>query len=398
MAYGARVEAASPTPLSGRVVAILGVAMVAAGVSQGFGRFTYSLLLTDIRDDFGISNTVSGALGSANLIAYLLGSLGVSLLVGRAGLALTARVGVTGVTAGLVLLAWGPTLAVVAGALLITGVSGALVWITVPGIATAEMGPTRRGAAMGFVGTGVGLGLVVASLLHTTVAAENWHDVYRIEAAIGAATTLAALWFLRGGVPARRGLAGLAALRLVPRWRNLMWAYALFALSISMFLSFLVAVLEEDAGWTAGRAGLAFSAAGFGTIAGGPIFGPLSDRIGRVAALRLALALVAASAIVVSVGFGLTAVVAAFIFGIGFTGGPTTIGARISDYVRAENFGAAYGAATLAFGAGLAVAPQLGGVIGDVAGSFRPAFGVIALCSLAAAVLPLEEPATTRGS
>ncbi|MCP5025926.1 MAG: YbfB/YjiJ family MFS transporter [Actinomycetia bacterium] len=380
----------SPSPVSSRIVAILVVAMVAAGVSQGFGRFTYSLLLTDVRDDFGVSNTVAGGLGSANLVAYLLGSLGVSLVVGRVGLALTARVGVAGATIGLVLLAWGPTIAVVTGALLITGVSGALVWITMPGIATSEMGPTRRGVAMGIVSAGVGLGLVVASLLHTTVAADDWHEVYRIEAAIGAVTTIGAFWLLRGGTPARRGLGGLAALRLVPRWQSLMGVYGLFALSISMFLSFLVAVLEEDAGWTAGRAGLAFSAVGFGTIAGGPIFGPLSDRIGRVRALRMALALIVVTAIVVPIGFGPISIFAAFWFGVGFTGGPTTVGARISDYVSAEDFGAAYGAATLAFGAGLAVAPQLGGVIGDITGSFRPAFGVVAMCSAVAAALPME--------
>jgi MFS family permease len=361
--------------------------MVAAGVSQGFGRFTYSLLLTDVRDDFGISNTVAGSLGSANLLAYLAGSLAVSLLVGRVGLALTARVGVATSTVGLGLLAWGPNVAVVTGALLVTGVSGALVWITVPGIATAEMGPTRRGAAMGVVGTGVGLGLVVASLLHTTVAADDWHDVYRIEAAIGGLTSLAALYLFRGGSPARRGLSGLGAIRLIPGWRRLLWAYGLFALSISMFLSFLVAVLEEDAGWSAGRAGLAFSAVGFGTIAGGPVFGPLSDRIGRLPALRIALVLIVTTAVIVPIGINPFSTIAAFCFGVGFTGGPTTIGARISDHVTAENFGAAYGVATLAFGAGLAVAPQLGGLIGDVTGSFRPAFGVVAGCSLIAAGL-----------
>ncbi|MCP3857002.1 MAG: YbfB/YjiJ family MFS transporter [Actinomycetia bacterium] len=375
---------------SPRVVAILAVAMVAAGVSQGFGRFTYSLLLTDVRDGFGVSNTVAGSLGSANLIAYLIGSLGVSLVVGRVGLAVTARIGVSASTIGLALLAWGPTVAVVAGALLLTGVSGALVWITVPGIAASELGPSRRGAAIGIVGAGVGLGLVAASLLHTTVAADDWHDVYRIEAAIGAVTTLAALGFLRGGAPARRGLPGLRALRIVPRWRNLLWSYGLFALSISMFLAFLVAVLEEDAGWSAGRAGLAFSAAGFGTIAGGPIFGPLSDRIGRLPALRLALALIAVTAVLVPIGSEPLSLVGAFCFGIGFTGGPTTIGARISDHVTAEDFGAAYGVATLAFGAGLAVAPQLGGVIRDVTGSFRPAFAVITVCSIGAGLLSMD--------
>ncbi|MEC8828746.1 MAG: YbfB/YjiJ family MFS transporter, partial [Actinomycetota bacterium] len=59
---------------------------VATAVSQSFGRFTYSVLYTEIRDDLGLSNTAAGGIGSLNLIGYLLGSLVVAFAVGRLGL------------------------------------------------------------------------------------------------------------------------------------------------------------------------------------------------------------------------------------------------------------------------------------------------------------------------
>ena len=112
------MAAADPAPPS-RVWTVLAVAASSAAVSQAFGRFTFSLLFTDVRNDLGLSNSRAGSLGSANLLAYLTGTLVVSLLVGRVGLSRTTRLGVVGVTTGVILLAWSPRAAVVAVALLI---------------------------------------------------------------------------------------------------------------------------------------------------------------------------------------------------------------------------------------------------------------------------------------
>ena len=105
-----------------RIVALIALAATTA-VSQSFGRFTYSVLYTDIRDDFGLSNTAAGGIGSLNLVGYLLGSLIVAFGVGRLGLIRTAKYGLAGVTVGLALLTWAPTAAVVVFALFITGLT-----------------------------------------------------------------------------------------------------------------------------------------------------------------------------------------------------------------------------------------------------------------------------------
>jgi predicted MFS family arabinose efflux permease len=369
------------------------VAAACASVSQAFGRFTYSLLLTDARDDLGISNTVAGTLGSANLAGYLAGTLVVSVLVGRLGLRRTTRVGVVGVTAGLLLLSWGPSVPWVFLGLVITGVFGAAVWITAPGLATAGLEPSRRGRAIGVVGAGIGLGIVAASLLQAAVGDGAWRTVYRIESGVAVVVTVLAFVTMRGAVPVSRGQAGLAAIRQVPRWRALLWSYALFALAMTLFMTFLVAVLKEDAGWSPSSAALAFTAVGLGTVVGGPVFGPMSDRYGRSRVLGLAFAVVALTSLVVPTGGRPWALIASFAFGGAFTGVPTTVAARIRDHVDAESFGAAFGVATLAFGVGLTVGPQLGGVLGDLTGSFRPGFVLAAVSAAVGAVLTIERGA-----
>ena len=378
--------------------AIVLLTMGCTCVAQAFGRFTYSLLITDVRDDLDLSNTVAGSVGSANLGAYLLGTLAVSLLVGRLGLSRTTRLGLVGVTLGLLLLSWGPSLPVVFAGMAVAGFSGAAVWITTPALATAELGPSRRGTAIGLVGMGIGAGIVFASVLEATVAADTWRTVYRIEVVVAAIVAAVALVVFRGGPPAGARRTSLSAIRRVPRWGRLLASYGFFAVGMSLFVTFMVAVLEEDAGWSTSATAATFITFGVGSIFGGPVFGPLSDRFGRSRVLVAAFTVMAVTALVLPLGAGLLSVIAAFCFGMAFAGVPTIITARVSDAVDAESFGAAFGVATLAFGVGLTLGPQLGGLLRDVTGSFRPAFVVVAACAVAGAAFGWEPPRREDGS
>ena len=168
-----------------KVAPILAVAAASVGVSQSFGRFTFSVLFSDMRDGLGLSNTLAGSLGSANLVAYLAGTFVVSLVVGRLGLPRIARIGVCGVTGGLALLAWSPSFPVVLAGLVLTGLFAAGVWITVPGLVTAVVPDERRGTAIGIVSGGIGVGIVIASTLNNLVGgAGAWRNVYRVEAGL----------------------------------------------------------------------------------------------------------------------------------------------------------------------------------------------------------------------
>jgi hypothetical protein len=51
---------------------------LSSGVAQGFGRFTYALLLPAINRDLLDSYVVAGLVGTANVAAYLAGTIAVS--------------------------------------------------------------------------------------------------------------------------------------------------------------------------------------------------------------------------------------------------------------------------------------------------------------------------------
>ena len=363
----------------------LSALVIATAVSQSFGRFTYSVLYIEIRDDFGLSNTVSGGIGSINLVGYLIGSLAVALTIGRLGLIKTVKCGVAGVVIGLILLSWAPNGLTAVLALFLTGFAAAGVWITTPALATNILGPDRRGLAIGWVTTGVGLGFFAACIFDAVIT--DWRAVYGLEAIIGiAAFGLLALTITSSpDAPISSGLSP-NNLRQVPSWLSLCMIYGLFAIGVSLAMTFSAALLEEDAGFKERSASLMFALIGLGLALGGPTMGWLSDRIGRNSAQLVSFAFLTISCALIATGHPVAAPISTLLFGAAFTGVVVNVTAQVSGHLSAEAFGAAYAVLTIVFGAGLAIGPQLGGIIADSSGSFRPSL-VLASCFAAAGLL-----------
>ncbi|MEC8808731.1 MAG: MFS transporter, partial [Pseudomonadota bacterium] len=131
----------------GWIIVIL-VALTAA-VGQSFGRFSFGILLPAIRDDLGISNTLVGMLGAANVGAYLLGTLAVAWATSRYRLIKVMRLGLALATLGLLVASVADSAAMLAFSLFVMGVGGAFLWIPAPVIAADAMPASRRSIAVG---------------------------------------------------------------------------------------------------------------------------------------------------------------------------------------------------------------------------------------------------------
>lgn len=362
-----------------RIVALIALAATTA-VSQSFGRFTYSVLYTDIRDDLGLSNTAAGGIGSLNLVGYLLGSLIVAFGVGRLGLIRTAKYGLAGVTVGLALLTWAPTASVVVLALFITGLTASGVWVAAPALAANVLGSDRQGLAVGWISAGVGAGFVLSCIFDVVMS--DWRSVYGTETFLGVACLVLFSLIFKDSSPSSSAKSpSPKTLQQVPGWLNLCATYGFFAIGGSLAMTFTVALLEEDAGYEAHSASLIYSLIGVGMLIGGFSMGWLIDQVGRNSTQLLSLAVMATSCVMIATGHKFGATVATMLFGVAFTGAVTSITAKVSRHLDAEAFGAAYAVVTIVFGAGLAIGPQLGGVIADSSGSFRPALLLAASCA-----------------
>jgi predicted MFS family arabinose efflux permease len=382
---------------------IIVLSMLASGVAQAFGRFSYAILLPAIERDVLQSYALAGALGTVNVAGYLAGTALISVTAARVEPARLMKLGLVVCTTGLCLLTVAPGATALAVGLVLTGIGGAAVWIPAPGLGAAAVPADRRGFVIGLVGSGIGMGIAFSSQLNGVVHVLDlggWRTVWGVEAAIAVGVTLACVLWLRPATTLEtRGRAEVAALRTVPGWLPVTLAYAAYGLSYSVFMNYLVATLEEDAGFSSAHASAVYAAMGLTIIVGGIVLGRLSDRRGRGRTLAVGLAAMAACELLVLVGSEPWAALAAAAFGLVMSGVPAVIAAHLADHLDPRAFGAAFGVITLAFGVLQVIGPQLGGWIGEETGTFTIAFLVAAAAaaagSLAAVTIP-RRPATTH--
>ncbi len=353
--------------------------MLAAAVAQGFGRFTFGVVLPDVREDvLGGSNTLAGFIATANTAAYLVGALLVGSLSARITPVASVRIGLGFSVGGLITAVLAPNPFVLTIALISMGLGGAAIWIPSPGIATTVVPDRFRGLAVGLTGSGVGIGIVFSGQLNQRLIASggNWRDVYTVHSTLGVLAIILVFALLRnrGGSQGSGGFGGFAVLTKVEGWKPLTICYFIYGFGYLLIMAFLVARLQDDSGFAPERASAIFSVAGGCTVLGGIALGRVSDRIGRRLTLLFGFPLWSAAVLLILTGQLAPVIIGAIIIGFLFGGIPSVIAAYLIDRTDSTSYGPSYAAATFAFGVAQVASPQIGGLLADWRGSFTLVF------------------------
>jgi predicted MFS family arabinose efflux permease len=195
-----------------------------------------------------------------------------------------------------------------------------------------------------------------------------------------------------GGAPAAPAHVGGARLSQILRTaRFWCFATAFFLTPVSNFMvtTHQVAHMVE-AGIEPRWAAAAFGVMGLLSAVGRATFGALSDRLGRVPAALSSYVATALGTLALLLltpgapGWLLYAFVACFGLTLGARG--PIVAALAADLYRGRTYGTVLGVITLGNRLGSAVGPWLGGVIYDLTGSYRVAFGVSIAAIVVAAV------------
>jgi MFS family permease len=357
------------------------VCALAAGMAQGFGRFSYPVLLPSLRQDLLTSYGSAGFIGTLNVGAYLVGSIVVMVLSMRVpGHRLMAS-GLSLTSVALVVLATSRSVPQLAIGMILSGLGGAGVWVPTPGVATSLFPLERRGAASGASGAGIGLCMLIASQLARVApdlwGDESWRVVWWIMAGLTAAVAVAAWVVLRPPpVPVSPDPPTFDALRRVPAWRAISAAYACFGLAYVLYVSYLVAGVQEDADFSPAHAANVFGVMAATTILGGPLLGQVSDAVGRRSTLIAGFLGAAAGAASVLTDAEPWVTLGAVMFGLAFSGLVSVIAAYVGDHSPPHQFASAFGAVTVAFAIAQAAGPYLGGWLRDQSGDFTIVFTV----------------------
>ncbi|MES1930755.1 major facilitator transporter [Salinisphaera dokdonensis CL-ES53] len=387
-------------------------------VTVALARLSFGLILPPMRESLGLSYEQAGNLGTATALGYL-------ALVMVAGALASRRGGRISILLGLIFVIVG-----FAGLSVATAYWQLLVLMTMLGFGTAfaytplisliaTWFPQRRGLVIGLLNSGVGTGMMsagwVVPYLSQAYGDDGWRWVWALFGAVGVLAFVGAVLFLhnppRPDVAAAAGETAAARRQAVRRavFRNpyvitVGMVYGIIGMTYIVQAIFMFS-FALDEGVDPKIAGFMASFMGFLGIVFGPLWGSVSDRLGRGQSLALAMGMAFVSTVIPVLWPTLAGFVAHFvILGVCVTGMFTSALAASTERVTPHEAPLAVSYVTVFFAAGQLLGPAAAGWLIGSTEEFRLTFGLSSAIILAGAVLswrltrlgPADEPAVAE--
>jgi MFS family permease len=373
--------------------------------------FTFPVFLVPLTREFGGLRGVAAAAFSlhnlvvgltATVVDPLMGRFGERRIFAAGALVLGAGLALSGTASSpLGLILWFSGLA---------GLGAGLLGSVAQTVMLSRWFPTARGTVVGLALSGMGIGMFIFGPLSAFLIERlGWRGAF-LWLGAGVGLLLLPTNARAAGAPTEVSSGGASAAGKAPEPRVAeilgtvrFWCFAaaFFFTPVSNFMvtTHQVAHMVE-AGIEPRWAATAFGVMGLLSGAGRAGFGALSDRVGRIpAALGSYAATALGTLALLLLGSGSPAwLLYAFIGLFGSTLGARgpIIAALAADLYRGRSYGTVLGLITLGNRLGSAVGPWLGGVIYDLTGSYRAAFG-ISIAAIVTAALTLLAAARVGG-
>ena len=373
--------------------AILVTAVLIVFGALGLSQFSYPAILPAMQEGLGLDNGQAGALATANLGGYLAMAVIAGALASRFGPRRVITVGLILAAVGMVLTGTAQGLATAAAGRILTGIGSATASVPAHILPSMWFSLKRRGLATGVLPLGASLGLTLSGplvpRLVNSYGESGWRLTWFVLAGITFCFALLAAVVVRRGRPAvvrHPGTAaehgGGSAWRDVclsrPIW-HLCGIYFAFGFAYMTYMTFFTKRLITDVGYTASEAGRLFMAMGLVSIVCGTLWGWISDRVGRRAALIAILGIQTVAYLLFALWgqpAGLT--LSAVLFALTAWATPAIMATACGDIVGPLRASAAFGFLTTFQGMGQAVGPYVGGSLADALPSFTVTYLVVA--------------------
>lgn len=355
----------------------------------GLARFAFGMILPAMQAELGMNATQAGIVGSANFIGYFIGLFAAAKFYARFGAATLISRSLLTQAVSMLLMACMPHFIWAALVFAITGFFGALANIAVMTYIAQVVPASIKGKATGIVVAGIGLAIIVSGAIVPFISLEfesvSWRISWGIFALFIFLIALTSYKTLMHFSPVQGLHKGHDSLLLKdimahpPFWHT-GFLFFMFGMTAIMYMTFFVTAAVHKWQVSTEISGTFWAVLGVTSLFSGPLFGIVSDKIGRYATLGILFFLQACA-------HGLLAfsipseylLVSAAIFGLSTWAVPS-----IMATLSAELFGTAHtarilGLVTLFFGVGQMIGPLAAGIVTDMSGDFGVAFGFSAL-------------------
>ncbi len=361
----------------------------------GFGRFALGMILPAMAKNLDLSYSQMGFISTSNFVGYL----AAVLLGGHIGTKIGPRkiiflsLLLVGISMSLISLAQGFSSVVVLYTL--TGIGSGASNVPMMGLVSAWFSRTKRGRAAGFVVIGSGFAIILSGnfipYFNELFGETGWKVNWLVIGVTSIVIAFICLLLLRDN-PEEMGLmpvgniGGPQALNpaMTNRGANIYREKPIYLLGIIYFLfgytyviyaTFIVTTMVREFGFPESAAGKFWSWIGFLSLFSGPIFGTLSDKLGRKTGLVTVFSFQMAAYFLVAFKIpDHILYVSIFCFGIVAWSIPSIMIAAVSDYAGARKAAAAFGFVTFIFGIGQISGPAVAGILAERTGNFSGSY------------------------
>ncbi len=380
----------------GWVVIITGTAVLFSCL--GLGRFSLGMLLPSMGSSLKLSYSQMGLIGTGNFVGYMVSVVLAGIVARSIGARWTISLGLLIVGSSMVFIGRAMGFFDVLILYVATGIGTGLANVPMMGLVSHWFLKSSRGRAAGFMLSGNGIAIVFAGLfipwVNASMGAEGWRTGWLTIGAISLAISAVAAFFLRNE-PGEKGLTPIGDTESAPilsgkyptkeknanTWTlvHLGCIYALFGATYVVYATFIVTTMINERGFGENTAGTFWAVVGGLSIFSGPLFGWLSDRLGRKTGMILVYTLFTISYVLVAAKLSNLFLYASIgIFGLVVWSIPTIMSAAVGDYTGPVRAVKAFGFITLFFGVGQITGPAVAGFMADSSGTFSMAFWLCA--------------------
>lgn len=371
----------------------------------GLGRFSLGMLLPSMGSSLGLSYSQMGLIGTGNFVGYMISVIIAGLIARRIGPRRTITLGLLLVGGSMMFISRAMVFHEVLMLYVATGIGSGFANIPMMGLVSHWFLKTSRGRAAGMMLSGNGLAIVLTGMfipwINTARGTEGWRTGWFVIGVISVIIAGIAAVLLRND-PKEKGQKALGSADdgatsgigadESPKSSKLTMVhlgsiYTFFGATYAVYVTFIVTALVNERGFGEETAGQFWAVVGALSVFSGPLFGWISDKLGRKTGMMIVYGLFTLSYALAAANLPDAFLYASIaIFGLSVWSIPTIMSAAVGDYAGPAKAVKALGFITLFFGAGQITGPAVAGVLADTTGSFSLAFWMCSVLTLIAII------------
>ncbi len=366
----------------------------------GLGRFALGMLLPAMGVSLSLDYAEMGFISTGNFIGYFLAVLFCAPIARKIGPRATIALSLFLVGSSMVLVSRAESFITVLLLYILTGMGSGGANVPMMGLVSHWFSRKARGKSAGFIVIGSGFAIVFSGAfvpaINQIFGPEGWRISWMTLGGISLIVATAAALLLRNK-PEEFGLRPVGAeavdasaptkapIPFDPKAHRRILAhlggiYFFFGYTYVIYATFIVTTLVKEHGFPEATAGQFWSWVGLLSLFSGPVFGMISDKLGRKTGLISVFALHGTAYMLVAFPLPTPFLYLSIgLFGFAAWSIPGIMAAAVGDYMGPERAVSGFGTITLFFGVGQIVGPALAGILAEAQGSFASSYLMAAI-------------------